>query len=350
MTKRLRMLMLAALITGGVAACDDGPAEPGGDSPTELGVDADMELQVVGDEDLAEVLIEDAAFSMETPPEAARFGPGRNCFRDARRLLRQGDAEGGRVRATECRGALVEAIIDHRGEEVVDEWFERVEAILARIDEADDEFERLNDLEARLRGLLAEANRLRAAGDLVGAGERLALGLQIANRMRHRHHDFVRDPEGHARLAVARGGEAIGVATDLIPQPTIRQEVLLFRATEHQRRAVFAFQQGWYRRAVVNARHAEELALFAVLNGERPTVDDALLLLDLAEESLDAAWEAIQPDPTDAQLALYDHAVRLKERGEQAINTWHWRGVGLLWHSVVTSSLLIPDEDPDGSL
>jgi hypothetical protein len=344
MTKRLRMLMLAALIAGGTAACDDGPSDPGQGGFNELGVEGDLELQVVGDEDLAEVMIEDAAFSMDSPPEAARFGPRRECFQGARRLLREGDATGARVRATECRAALVAEIIEARGEEVVDEWFGRVEAILARIDEADDEFERLEDLEAKLQELLAEAESLRASGDLVGAGERLVLGLQIADRMRHRHHDFVRDPEGHARLAIARGGEAIGLATRLVPEPTVRQEVILFRATEHLRRAGFAFEQGWYRRAVVNARHAEELALFAVLEGEKPTVEDALFVLEVAEGALEAAWEAIQPDPTDAELAVYERARRLKERGEQAINTWHWRGVGLLWHSAVTAHLLIPDE------
>ena len=349
MMKRLRMLVLAALIAGGMTACDDGPAEPGGDLTTELGVNADMELQVVGDEELAEVMIEDAAFSMDSPPDAARFGAGRECFRDARRLLRDGDPDGARAKARECRAELVAGIIEERGEEVVDEWFARIEAILARIDESGDEFERLADLEAKLQELLDEATALRDSGDLVGAGERLVLGLQIANRMRHRHHDFVRDPQNHARLAVARGHEAIGLATRLIPEPTVRQETILFRASEHLRRAVFAMEQGWYRRAVANARHAEELALFAVLEGEKPTVEDAMYLLEIAEGSLAAAWEAIQPDPTDAQLALYRHAERLKERGEQAINTWHWRGVGLLWHSAVTSGLLIPDPSPTDS-
>lgn len=349
MMKRLRMLMVAALIAGGAAACDDSPAEPGGDSLTELGVNGDMELQVVGDEDLAEVLIEDVALSMDSPPDGVQSSSRRECFREARRFMRQGSQEAARRRARECRLELVQEIIDQRGEEVVDEWFGRMEALQERLGEADGEFARLQDLESKLSQLHGEATALRNSGDLVGAGERLLLGFQIANRMRHRHRDFVADPEKHARLAVARGGEAISMANDLIPEPTVRQETILFRATEHQRRAVFAFENGWYRRAVANARHAEELALFAVLEGEKPTVEDAMYLLELADAGLVQAWEAIQPDPTEAQLALYNHALRLKERGEQAINTWRWRGVGLVWHSAVTSSLLIPDEAPTDS-
>ena len=53
--------------------------------------------------------------------------------------------------------------------------------------------------------------------------------------------------------------------------------------------------------------------------------------------------DAIGDDPTELQQRLLAHAIRLKERGAEAINTWHWRGVGLLWRSSVTSALLIPN-------
>jgi HEPN domain-containing protein len=346
MMNRLRILMLAGLIACGAWACDDGPTDPGslGGGSVDLGVDADLELQVVGDEMLADVVAEDMALSMGSSGDGpGPFSDSRQCFRDARQLLRNGDEEGARAKAVECRRVLVAAMIGRGGEAAIDELFGRVERLLERIGEADDEFERLSDLEARLRELVDEAHALRDGGDLVGAGERLVLALQITDRMRHRHRDFVRNPEGHARLSVAMGGEAVRLAEGVIEEPTQTQEVLLFRAGELQRRAVFAFSQGWYRRAVVQAHRAEGVALHAVLNGERPTVEDALRLLSLAEEGIVTAGEAVGDDPTDLQLALLNRATRLKNKGEQAINTWHWRGVGLLWHSSVMSAVLIPD-------
>ncbi len=343
MTKRLRMLMLAALVTGGAVACDDSPTGPG-DTSGDLGVNADMELQVVGDADLAEVVIDDISLSMEMSSDAPPFGQGRECFREARQLLRNGDEDAARTQARECRMLLVRAMFERHGESAIDELFGRVESLVERIGEASDEFARLDDLEARLQGLLGEAYALRDGGDLVGAGERLVLALQIADRMRHRHRDFDLDPEAVARFAIARGGEAIRLAGELTPDPTLQQEILLFRAGEMQHRATFSFEHGWYRRTVAQAHRAEELALFAVLNGERPTVEDAQRLLSLAEDMIVIAEEAIGENPTEVQQRLLNHAIRLKERGAEAINTWHWRGVGLLWRSAVTSAVLIPNE------
>lgn len=343
MNKRLRILTLAALVAIGTAACDEnstGPAD--GEFPTELGVNADMELQVVGDADLAEVLIDDASLSMASPVDGPPFGTGRDCLRDARQLLRDGNDEAARTQARECRMNLVRSVFEHRGEEVIDEWFARVENLIERLGEAGDEFARLADLETKLKGLLEEAYALRDGGDLVGAGERLVLALQIADRMRHRHPDFDRDPGAVVRLAMARSGEAIRLAERLIPEPTLKQETLLFRAVELRRRAQFSLEHGWYRRAVAQAHRAEQLSLVAVLNGERPTVEDAQHLLALADEMIAAAELAIGDAPTEAQQRLLQLAVRLRNRGAEAINNWQWRGVALLWRSATTAAVLIP--------
>jgi hypothetical protein len=320
--------MLAALIAGGTLACDESATGPGaGEGSTDLDVAADMELQVVGDSDLAVLLVDGMALHTNQQADGALFGAGRECFRER-----------------ECRRMMVQIALETHGEQAIDELFARVETLVERISEADDEFARLGELGDRLQALLDEAYALRDAGDLVGAGERLVLALQMADRMRHRHRDFVRDPQVHVRLAIARGAESLRLADRLIDVPTPTQEVVLFRATEHQRRAEFALDQGWYRRAIVQARHAEQLSLYAVLNGERPTGEEALRLLALAEEMILAAEQAIGPDPTDAQRALLNRAIRLKEKGAQAIDAWQWRGVSLLWHSAVTSAVLIPDD------
>lgn len=343
MTKRLLILMLAALVAIGTVGCDDSPTGPGaGDSSTELGVNADMELQVVGDADLAEVLIDDMSLSMTTPTAGPPFGAGRECFGEARQLLRDGDEDAARTRARECRTNLVRAMFERRGEGVIDEMFARVENLVERVGEASDEFARLAELEVRLQGLLAEAYVFRGGGDLVGAGERLVLALQIADRMRHRHPDFDRNPEAVARLAMARSGEAIRLAERLIPEPSLQQEGLLFRAVEFRRRAQFSFEHSWHRRAVAQAHRAEQLSLLAVLNGERPTVEDAERLLGLADEVIAGAQAVIGDAPTEAQRRILEHAIRLRNRGAEAINTWQWRGVGLLWRSAITAAVLVP--------
>ena len=343
MKKRLRILMIAGLVSTGAVGCDDSSTAPiSGDPSTELGVNADMELQVVGDTDLAEVLIDDMSLSMATPTDGPPFGEGRECFREARLLLSNGDEDAARVQARECRMNLVRAMFERHGESAIDELFVRVESLVERVGEASDEFARFAELEAKLQGLLEEAYALRDGGDFVGAGERLVLALQIADRMRHRHPDFDRDPQAVARLAMARSGEAIRLAERLIPAPTLKQEGLLFRAVEFRRRAQFSFEHAWYRRAVAQAHRAEQLSLVAVLNGERPTVEDAQRLLGLADEMIAGAREAIGDAPTEAQQRILEHAIRLRNRGAEAINTWQWRGVGLLWRSAVTAAVLIP--------
>ena len=343
MKKRLRTLMLAALVVCGVAACDDSPTAPGsGDSTTELGVNADMELQVVGDADLVEVVIDDMSLSMGMGADGPPFGAGRECFREARQHLRNGNEDAARTQARECRMNLVRAMLERHGEGVVDEMFSRVENLVERVGEASDEFARLADLQVKLQGLLDEAYALRDGGDLVGAGERLVLALQIADRMRHRHPDFDRDPGAAARLAMARSGEAIRLAERLIPDPTLKQEGLLFRAKELRRRAQFSFEHGWYRRAVAQAHRVEQLSLVAVLNGERPTVEDAQRLLGLADEMIAGAEAAIGDSPTEVQQRILQHAIRLRNRGAEAINLWQWRGTGLLWRAAITAAVLIP--------
>jgi hypothetical protein len=341
--------MLAALVATGLAGCSDSPTGPvgHGNSTADLSVNADMELQVAGDDVLAEVAVEDMVLSMDSPHDGTGtpFAEARLCFSEARQLVRQGDQEAAKDQATECRRVLVETLIEQRGEEAIDELFGLVESLVERLSEADDEFERLADLEVAVQALLEEAYGRRDSGDLIGAGERLLLALQITDRMRHRHRDFIRNPMNHARLAIARAIEAVRLGSEIIEDPTLKQERVMFQATELLHRARFAFDHAAYRRAVVLARRAEARMLFAVLECERPTVQDAVQLLELAERVIQAAEEAIGVDPPPIQQVLLQSAIRLKEAGAQAINNWHWRGVGLLWHAAVTAAILLPSPD-----
>lgn len=343
MKTRFGTLVLALSVACVSVACDDSATAPHDRlSTADLGVNADMELQVAGDADLAEVMVDEASLSMASPVDGPSLDARRECFREARQLLREGEAEAARTRARECRLSLVQAMIERHGEAVIDEMFARVENLVERSGEAGDEFARHAELTARLRGLLEEAYVLRENGELAGAGERLMLGLLMADRMRHRHPDFVRDPVAVARLAMARSQEALRLAERLIPEPTLTQEGLLFRAAEFRRRAQFSLEHGWYRRAVAQAHHAEQLSLVAVLNGEPPAVADAQALLAVADAMIETARAAIGDAPTEPQRRILEHAVRLRNRGAEAIDTWHWRGTGLLWRSAVLAAVLIP--------
>ena len=342
MNKRVRSLAFATLLTGVLGACDDVPTAAGLRESSDLTVSSDLELQVVGDAEIAEVMLEDMSMSVNASPDGAPFIQGRMCLRAARQMMLEGAPDGARVQARECRLALVQELIRARGEQSLDELFARAEGLVERVGEAEGEFARAAQVRTRLQTLLREAYELRADGDAEGAGERLVLALQIADRMRHRHPDFDRDPAQVVRLAIARAGEAIHLAGTLITAPTVRQEALLFRAGELRQRALFAAELGWYRRAVALALRAEEASLVAVFDAERPTVSEAEQLLALAEELIRQAELAIGDTPTEDQRRLLDLALRLKDRGAEAIDTWNWRGVGLLWHSAVTSSLLIP--------
>lgn len=346
MMNRARAFMMVFLLA--TSACSDGPTDPGSSAHGDLDVTADMELQVVGDIEVAEALMDDISLEMGVSMDGPPFGAGRECFREARRLLVDGDTDAARQRARECRTNLVRAMLERHGEAAVDELFARVEQLRERLGEAADEFARLGEMRTRIDGLLAEAGALRAGGDLVGAGERLVLALQLADRMRHRHPDFDIDPPAAARLSMARAGEAIRLAQRLIPEPTLRQETYLFRAVELRRRARFSFEHGWYRRAVAQAHRSQQLSLMAVLNGERPSVEEALRLLDLADEMIAQARAAIGDSPSEAQARVLELAVRLRDRGAEVVNEWQWRGVGLLWRAAVTAGVLIPDTDASG--
>jgi hypothetical protein len=54
------------------------------------------------------------------------------------------------------------------------------------------------------------------------------------------------------------------------------------------------------------------------------------------------AQAAVGGSPTEAQQRILQHAVRLREIGAEAINTWQWRGTGLLWRAAITAGVLIP--------
>jgi hypothetical protein len=346
MFRLTRNALLLVFLLGGLAGCNTDPVSPEDGDPIqeELTLSADLEVQVASDADVADVAIEDAALSVGSPPSATDgpFAAAREKFGEAREAMAAGDTVRARELARDARILMVQAMIDARGEEAVEHLFSRVERLLERMGEASDEFDQLQRLTDRIGALYDEAVQYRDGGDMTAAGERLLLALQMTDRMRHRHRDFRLDPQQHARLALARAGHAIQLANRILGDDmSPRQAEVLERAVGMFEPAQVAFDEGRYRRSVILSRRVEGLCLFAVLEGEPPTVEEAGQLLQLAETLIAEAHAAIGDAPTPAQEMILQRAVHLKNMGARAINTWHWRGVALLWHSAVTAAILL---------
>jgi hypothetical protein len=191
-----------------------------------------------------------------------------------------------------------------------------------------------------------EAQALADSDDLIGAGAQLIYCLQLADRARLRFRHMVHDQANHVRVAVARGHEAVGLATRMLgDSPTQTQSDLLLAAEALQRTAEAALSQGSPRRAAALAHRAEWTALAAVVDIDGVSPEEARAILDADEALIAQAEAAIGPDPTPAQTALLNIAIRLHDAGVHKLSSSDRgrRGVGLLWHSAVTAAILIGD-------
>lgn len=249
---------LIAVLATGLVACGEDPAGPGSDpEPADIAITENLELQVAVDDVVADVIVEDAALFAGDSPSTGPWAEARELFRQARQAWRNGDTELAAELAMEGRLIISQAIYDRHGEEGINALFERVEDLLARLDGAADEYERLADLAARMTELLEEATVLRDSGDWVGAGERLLLALGMADRMRHRHQDARDHAKAHAEAAV---GAATIIYERVVQEigndagPRVRHA--LAHARELLRRANAALENGRYRRAIVLSRRS----------------------------------------------------------------------------------------------
>jgi len=353
MISNAKKALIAFLMAAGLAACGDAPTAPGlaggtgvtgGSGSASVSLASGLEVQVAGDSVAAEVAVEDAALSMGLPPltSGSPFAEVREKFRAAREAFAAGDTALAKELAMEGRTLLAQALIDTRGEEVIAHLFGRVEKMVERLDEADDEFDAVVELKTALEELLGEARDFESQGDLVAAGERLLLALQMTDRARHRHRDFRRNPLMAARLAVARALAGVDLATRILGDTATQEQVrILTHAAELAGRAEAALAVGAFRRAVVLGGRAEAMSLFAVLGGDRPTAEEARLVLGIADTLIQEARAAIGPGASGQQKALLRRAIYLRDRGLRKLQNGQWRGVGLVWRAAVTASLLL---------
>ena len=206
MNKRIFNMLLAALMVGGLAACDeessilDPENNPQG-----------VELEIMVDEDLTDALVMDAEAAIEatlgpapavsgleyneppamfaSPPDPEVIADARaklreECrplFRQAREAWRSGDTETAADLAFQARLCVAEVLIMVFGEEAYDNLWERLEHVLTWLEEGVDED--TSDLIARIRQLMDEAEAIKNGSEidnqLALATERLLLALKI---------------------------------------------------------------------------------------------------------------------------------------------------------------------------
>lgn len=263
----VRPWALAGLTLLFFAACDDGPSGPeaAGDG-VDVPVSESFEIQVAADPVVAEAMVEDASLSADAgTDDGGPWAEARELFRQARQAWRAGDTERAAELALQGRLVLAEALIERRGEAGFEGLLMRVDLLIERLEDPAEDYARLATLRDRLVELRAEAVALEDGGDIVGGTERLIFALAIADRMRHRFHDAVRNPEAFATAAVGIA-EAVfeEVVEQIGPEADTRPWHALGHARELLRRANAALEAGAWHRAIVLARRSIGWSWFAL--------------------------------------------------------------------------------------
>jgi len=365
MNRRIFNMLLAALIVGGIAACDeessilDPENNPQG-----------VELELMVDEDLTEALVMDAEAAINAmlgpapavsglefseppvmfadPPDpeviaAARTKLREECrplFQQAREAWRSGDTESAAELAFQGRLCVAEALIMVFGEEAYDNLWERLEHVLTWLEEGVDED--TSDLIARIRQLMDEADVIRNGPEidnqLALATERLLLALQIGNRERHQQRR--QEIQQHARFSIFMAQSAINLSLQVAGEDITERQI---RAARHAQHMVIGAAQAWevgrYGLAFHLAREAVNVGLLVVVL--EPGVTDANLvevMVQLSATAILAAQEALTSMGQQGFPALLlGHAEMLKDKADLMAATHPRAAIHLYWHAAVTA-------------
>ena len=365
MNKRIFNMLLAALMVGGIAACDeessilDPENNPQG-----------VELELMVDEDLTEALVMDAEAAISAtlgpapavsgleyseppvmfaePPDpevivAARTKLREECrplFQQAREAWRSGDTESAAELAFQGRLCVAEALIMVLGEEAYDNLWQRLEHVLTWLEEGVDED--TSDLVARIRELMDEADAIKNGSEidnqLALATERLLLALQIGNRERYRQRR--QEMQQHSRLAIFMAQSAINLSLQVAGEDITERQVRAARHAQHMvMNAVQAWGNGRYGLAFHLAREAVNVSLLVVVL--EPGVTEANLvevMVQLSATAILAAEEALAGvDQQGFPAQLLRHAKMLKDKADLMAATHPRAAVHLYWHAAVTA-------------
>jgi hypothetical protein len=365
MNKRIFNMLLAVLMAGGIAACDEDSSILDPENNPQ-----GTELELMVDEDLTDALVMDAEAAIDatlgpaplvsglefseppvmfsTPPDPEVIAEARaklrdECrplFRQAREAWHSGDTEAAAEFAFQGRLCVAEALIMVFGEEAYDNLWERLEHVLTWLEEGVDED--TSDLIARIRELMDEADAIKNGPEIDNqlslATERLLLALQIGNRERFRQRR--QQMQQHARFSIFMAQSAINLALQVAGEDITERQV---RAARHAQHMVVDAAQAWdngrYGLAFHLAREAVNVGLLVVVL--EPGVTEANLvevMVQLSAMAIQAAEEALAgADQGGFSAQLLRQAEMMKDRADLHAATHPRAAVHLYWHAAVTA-------------
>jgi HEPN domain-containing protein len=362
MRKRSINVLLAVLLLGGLAACDDGSSILDPETNPQ-----GTELDLMVDEDLSEAIVVDAEAALDavagpapvagfetvdrgvlfgqpdaTDVEAARalLQEARRLFAQAREAWRNGDTETAAELAFQARLKVAEAMVLVFGDEAYDRFWRRLEHIVSWLQEKVDG--QASELLDRIRQLMDEAEAIKnqdpaSQDNLVRAVERLVLALQIGEREAvHMRRQQIAE---HARLSVFMAQSAVQLAAQIAGDDATERQVFVLRHAERLVvHATEALQLGRFRLAFSLAREASNLALVVVML--EPGVEQARVqaMTELAARAVAAAEEALAgQDPMSFPVRLLEVAKKLQARGNEIALTRPREAIFILWHASVVA-------------
>ncbi|HET9948249.1 MAG TPA: hypothetical protein VFQ22_04980 [Longimicrobiales bacterium] len=357
-----RWLPLAAMLA--LAACEETTTDPAAE---ELTPSEELELTVLEDDETQEETFDIATVTEEVAIEMGDagaseahglIGQARAALATARDARALGERRAALEAAREARVLIARALLASGGEDALNALIERIEELAITLDSDDDDvFDDPELLQATLEDVASEARERLAEGDTVGAAERAVFGEQVARYHRGRRHHRGEILEERARLAVALAEQAVQLAERLVegdevlgqgvparddrPETHDHRNRWLAHANRMLNIAQRALDNGHWARAVHFAWHARWAALKAVVLPGGVTEEEQQAMGELADTLLAQATEAVGDDAPELHQRLLARAGRLIERGHEALEQGHVRGVAALWRGAVICAWLI---------
>jgi len=353
MKTRFKHAVFALLGVAALGACDTG---------TDLQLDdltaaEQSELAVLTDPGSYEVGLEISEMTNDVASDMGVEGvtqarllqsQARAELQDARDAMRVRDHRRALEAARRARLLLARALVEAGGEAAVEALIERIEELALTAD--DEVFDDAAAVRARLEAIAAEARALLARGEPIAAAAHALLGEQIAryHRGRRDHPDIAID---RARLAVDLARSAVALAERLLADDALPTDPTTDRVTDRNRwlylakallaRAEVALENGYLRRAVHLAHHAQWAALKAVILPGGITEGEIEAIARLAQNLLEQATAAVGDDPTELERRLLNHAEQLIALGLERLEMGEKRGVAALWRAAVVCHWLL---------
>jgi HEPN domain-containing protein len=147
--------------------------------------------------------------------------------------------------------------------------------------------------------------------------------------------------------------KAVELANGLLDGTDIseRQQHLLDTAARMAARSAEAYENGHFRRAIMFGHKAVSMSLMAVIRPDRVTDEriqsltdvadsEFQVLIELAEDQLAAAREALAEGSTDFAESLYERAFAAFETGVEHLENGRPRGIQPIWRAAVVGAVI----------